>query len=277
VDLYSITRSLWRHKFVTLPLLLLTCAACFGIVAVKAPTYTTSSTYILAPPKTAATSTQGAGNPFLNYGGLSIVAQELTTMISTQEAQAALSSQGATGSYSVAPSPLFGNLTPLIQINVLATSPAAALDTANLVGKALVAKMNEMQAAQSVAPPNRIKTLLVTAPSTPTLKVSGKLRDLIAVLALGIMLIFVAVSIMNALDERALRRRESQSSGDAFETENGHPSPPRTEARTTIQLAGRPRTASQRAEGPSAEAGSAHRPTESSKPPRMATKRRLFS
>ncbi len=222
MDLYSITRSLWRHKFVTLPLLLLTFVGCVGVLFLKAPTYTTSATYILSPPPAPPSAEQlvqhpalgriSPNNPYLNYGGLPVVAQELTTMLSTPQAEAKLKSQGMTGSYTLGPSQLFGNNTPLIEVSVLATSPAAALNTTGLVGKALVSEMNVMQDTQRVAPYYRIKTLLVTPASPPTLVVSSKLRDLIALFALGVMLIFVAVSIMNALDERALRRRERQAS-----------------------------------------------------------------
>lgn len=221
MDLYSITQSLWRHKFATLPIILLTIVGCFGIAFVKAPTYTTTATYILSPPPAPATPAQiaqnpklrniNSNNPFMNYGGLPIVAQELTTVLSTPQAEATLKSEGATGSYIVAPSQLFGNGTPLIQLSALGTTPEAALGTVNLVGRALITKMNQMQATQRVASYYRIKTLPVTAPSAPTMETSSKLRDLIAVLAIGLMLTFVLVSILNALDERAVRRRERQA------------------------------------------------------------------
>lgn len=276
MDLYSITRSLWRHKLVTLPLLLVTLVGCVGVAFVKAPTYTTSATYILSPPEGSAA--QAFRNPFLNYGGLTIVAQELTTIVSTGEAKAKLASQGATGSYTVAPSQLFGNSTPLIEIDVLASSPEGALQTANLVGKALVTKMNDMQAAQKVEPSARIRTLLVTAPSVPIVKLSGKLRDLIVVFVIGIMLIFVAVSIMNAVDERAVRRRELQTPEDAPDAASSHSDPERLEPGQSASWLVVQGSSIGDLTSRSAETGVTHRPSESStEPSGHGIKRRLRS
>jgi hypothetical protein len=77
-----------------------------------------------------------------------------------------------------------------------------------------------MQDDRGVNKEYRITTEAVVAANDATLKASGKLRALVAVFALGTVLLFIVVSILDALS--ALRAEWAQRrAGDAYATEEG--------------------------------------------------------
>ena len=95
------------------------------------------------------------------------------------------------------------------------TSPAwaprhgEAVRTAELVGAALTAELSRLQASRGVDAEYRIETQRVVAPSHAEQRVSGKLRTLVGVFALGAILLFVVVSAAEAVTTvRAERRKQ---------------------------------------------------------------------
>jgi hypothetical protein len=103
------------------------------------------------------------------------------------------------GASSVAPSAAFGFSAPILQITTMGPSPAVAIKTADVVGRALTRELDKMQAVRGVDSKYRIKTDPVVVAQNATLKASGKLRSLVAVFALGVVLLFVVVSVGDAL------------------------------------------------------------------------------
>lgn len=217
MDLLSIARTLWRHKFAAAPIIILTLAGAAYVTAVKPSVYQTTSSYILVAPPSAPTDIQiqrdpalgkiNADNPYVRYGDLSVVVDILSQDMSTDAVKNALIAQGADGRYTVAASPTASAQAPIIQITAVGSSPAAALESANVVGKAMVGELNTMQAATHVDPSYYITPQQLGAPNPPQMQVSGKLRSLVAVLALGLILLFMAVSTAKALAERKSRNR----------------------------------------------------------------------
>ena len=62
-----------------------------------------------------------------------------------------------------------------------------------------IGELENLQASRGVAPRYRIKSAVIDAPDTASLKVSGKLRSLIGVLVLGVILLFVVISAAEGL------------------------------------------------------------------------------
>jgi hypothetical protein len=216
MDLFSIVQTIWRHKIAVLPVIAITVAGVFYVAAVKKPVYqTTASFALISPPppptlqqvqKDPALGRVNSNNPFVNYGSLSIVADLLAQVVSANTARAALVKQGADARYVVAPDQQFGLSAPLLQVTGVGVSSAAAIRTATLVGQALGQQMAALQAARHVDSHYWIEPLEVTAPDSATLQLSSKLRLLVGVLAIGVILLFVVVSTMNALEERRSRK-----------------------------------------------------------------------
>jgi hypothetical protein len=212
MDLLAITQTIWRHKLATIPIIVLTLIGAVYVMALKPSVYEASASYILINPPAPPTAEQIAAdpalgkikydNPYTRFGDQSVVVDVLARTIAAEKSRAALVKAGADPRFVVAPSMEFGFASPIVQITGVGPSAAAALSTARLVSTAVTDELNRMQAVQHVDPHYRIRPLQVDFANQATLRVSGKLRMLVGVMALGALLLFFAVSILKALGER---------------------------------------------------------------------------
>jgi hypothetical protein len=208
MTLLAIARKVWRYKLATLPVLGLVLLGTFYVIAVKDPAYEASSTYILVNPPLPPTENEiardprlgrGTDNPYTRYSDQSVVVQLLTSRLSGDVARRELAERGADPAYVVEPSADFGFTAPLVQITGTGSTPAAAVRTAKVVGRAITRELDAMQQARGVVPKYRIDAQEVVAPRNAKLKASGQLRSLVAVFALGGILLFIVVSVADAL------------------------------------------------------------------------------
>jgi hypothetical protein len=217
MDLVAIAQSIWRHKLATIPVILLTCLGVVYVGVLKPATYQADASYILLAPPAPPTSDQIAKQPalghidtsnaYLRFGDLSIVVDLLSQSLSTDAARQQLVSQGADPRFTVAPSVSYGTSAPIIQITGVGSSALAAIRSAQLVSRAASKTLYQLQRAQGTNPAYMIKTLVVSRPDRAQLQVSNKLRSVIAVLALGAILLFIVVSTMSGLMERWASRK----------------------------------------------------------------------
>jgi hypothetical protein len=212
MDLFAIAQTIWRHRLATFPVLLVTFAACVYVVAVQAPVYVASSSYILISPPPAPTPEEIDKNPALarvksdniytRFGNAGVLVDVLTRTAGDDAARDALVKAGADPRYTVGPSMQFGFGSPIIDITGVGSTAPSAIRSAQLVGRAVTRQLDQMQARQGVDPRYRITSLQIEAPDRAELRASGQMRRLIGVLALGGLLLFVVVSILNAVAER---------------------------------------------------------------------------
>jgi hypothetical protein len=218
VDLLAIARRIWRYKLATVPVIVLTFFAAVYVVAVKKPVYEASSSYILInppPPPTAeeiardpALGRVNADNPYTRFSDPSVIIEVLASALQSASAQRALLRAGADGPYTVARTSEFGYSSPIMAITAQGSSPQGAIRTAKLVGDAVTRELDRMQESRGVAPRYLIRAQQVNAPDHAQLKASGQLRVLVGVLAFGAVLLFVLVSVADAIT--ALRRERSE-------------------------------------------------------------------
>ena len=214
MDLLLIVRKIWRHKLFTVPVILLTLVGAVYVVVVKEPLYEASSSYLLISPRPAPTAEEiarnpalakvHADNPYTRFADQSVVVDVLERSMSTESARRTLLHAGADPRYTVGSGVEFGSSVPIMQITALAATPEAAVRSAKVVGSAAVAELDRMQEAHDVDPGYRITAMQVEPPAGARLKASGQLRMLVGVLALGTVLLFVVVSVTDALE--GLRR-----------------------------------------------------------------------
>ncbi len=212
MDLVSIARTVWRHKLATLPVLILTFIGIVYVLVLKPPVYQATSSYILISPPGPPTADQVAkdpalgrvssNNPYVAFGDLNVVAEVVTQAMGTDQIRSALVKEGVDPRYSVGPSTDLTTDAPILQVTGVGSTPAAAVRSATFVGVEIGDRLNRMQAAQGVDSRYWIKALQLTAPAHAQMQVSGKLRSLIAILAVGVILLFVVVSTMKGLAER---------------------------------------------------------------------------
>jgi hypothetical protein len=208
MTLLLIVRKIWRYKFATLPILGLVLAAAFFEIAVKPDMYEASATYILVTPPAPPTPDEiardpklgkGADNPYTRYSDQSIVVQVLASRLNGDDTRATLALQGADANYTVQPSSEFGFSAPIVSITGTGTSPESAIRTADVVGKALTRTLDDMQKVHGVAERYRISTQVIVGAHDARLKASGKLRAGVAVIALGTVMLFIVVSLLDGL------------------------------------------------------------------------------
>jgi len=212
MDLLSIARKVWRYKLVTLPVLLLTVLGAIYVVAVKKPVYEADSSYVLLNPPAPPTAEQiardrslrgiNADNPYTRFSDQTVVVEVLASRIGSETARKALLKAGADPRYEVTRDSDFGFSSPIVKVAAQGASPAAAMSSAKLIGNALTRELDDMQ--PGVDPRYRIKAKQVDPPDHAQLKASGQLRMLVGVLVLGAVLLFIVVSVADAVS--TLRR-----------------------------------------------------------------------
>jgi capsular polysaccharide biosynthesis protein len=216
MDLISIAMTVWRHKLVVLPVIVITMLGAVYILKVKAPEYEVSESILLINPPGPPTAQQIAkdpklakistANPYTYFGDLDVVADSVISVVTANSAQ--LVRQGADPRYTIELSTDTA-FPPIIEITGVGSTPGAAIQTAEIVGTAVDNDLRQMQANAGVNSYYMIKAVELTTPKTATTSISGKLRTLIAVLAIGLLLGFVAISVAEATDRRRKDRRSA--------------------------------------------------------------------
>jgi hypothetical protein len=250
MDLLMIARKIWRYRLVTLPVIVLTLVGGVYSYLAKESVYEASASYVLINPPDPPTDQEiarrpalgriNADNPYTRFTDQSVVPQVLARDLGSESARQALTKAGADDRYNVEPGDEFGYSTPIVEVTGVGSSPEAAIRTAEVVGDAVTNELNRMQQARGVDPGYRIKTQLVDAPDDAELKASGQLRVLIGVLAFGAVLLFVVVSVGDALTTLRTERMKPAAGEDApipeplsvrdfFEDSSAQRSPPHLE------------------------------------------------
>lgn len=220
MNLLSIARKIWHYKLATLPVILLTLCGAAYVVAVKEPVYEASSSYVLINPPEPPTPEEiasdpalgrvDADNPYTRFSDQTVVVEVLASAMGSETAQRALRKMGADSRYTVAPDSEsgVGYSSPILQITAQGGTPQAAVRTAKLVGHEITRQLDRIQQEQNVDSQYRITAEPVDAPDGAELRPSGQLRVLFGVLALGVVLLFVVVSVADAVTTLRMERRE---------------------------------------------------------------------
>jgi Chain length determinant protein len=221
MDLLSIVGKIWRHKFATIPVLILTALGAFYVISVKAPVYQATAGVLLVNPPGPPTPAQIAKDPrlgkidtnntFVSFGNLDVVADAVIGVVTAKSNQ--LVQAGVDPRYQLATSTEVG-LPPIINITGMGSSAQKAILSANLVAKEAENSLYQMQVKQKINPTYMIKAFELYAPQNAQASASGKLRTLIAVLAVGAIVLFIVISMI----ESVAKRRSDKSPTESFIT-----------------------------------------------------------
>jgi capsular polysaccharide biosynthesis protein len=233
MDLLNIFSTLRRHKIILLVILLLTAGGCAYVVLGIAPQYTTQAQFVVveppAPPSDADIQANpelgklNSNNPYLRLPNPSIVVDVLSQRVSSDTVRQSLIDAGADRNYEIASTNTIGS-GQVVQITGTGTSAAAASRTLQLVTARMEVELKAMQKVNG-ADDRFLYQALPVSPATPPLrKVTGTLRSLIAVAAAGVVFLFGAVSIAEAVPARRKRRIRSvapASDGQLYRSDPG--------------------------------------------------------
>jgi len=218
MDLLSITRTLWRRRVLVVPVVALTIAGLAYVAVLTKPLYQMTIDYVFVPPPNPPTPAQIAQDPslgmvdsinvFSRFSDQSIVADSIISRMTSSSMQQELVDAGADKRFTVSPVSLYGSPEPMVEVAGTGSTAAEAQRTGALVGAALRRSLYSMQRSLGTNP-DYMFTALQVGSSPPRLKVSGKLRSMAAVVGVGALLLFMVVSVADALEER---RGETQGS-----------------------------------------------------------------
>ncbi len=207
MDLLALSRTIWRHKIAVIPVLVLVLAGLIYVVKIKPPEYQSDAEILLVNPPAAPTQQEinadpslakiDTYNPYLAYGDLTLVGDPVVDLVTSHSAQQALAAEGVSPKYQVAMSSDSGN-PPIIDITGIGTTAASAVDAAQLVTRAAVADLLTLQQAQGVPPHYMINGQVVLPAKSAQVQVTPKLRAIIEVLGVGVILLFLVISIAEA-------------------------------------------------------------------------------
>ena len=194
MDLRLIARKIWRHKLITVAVILLALAGAAYAITVKQALYEASSTYLMISPPPAPTAKEiardpelgkvKADNPYTRFDR-SVVIDVLKRAMGAESVRNTLVKVGADPRYTLKSATEFGASVPIIQVKALASTPEGAMRSAEVVGHAVAGELDRMQKSQDVEPAYRIKAMQVQAPNGARRKASGPLGMLVGVLGLS--------------------------------------------------------------------------------------------
>ncbi len=162
-----------------------------------------------------------SSNVFSRFDDQSIIADSIVSRMSSASTQQALVNQGADSRFTVEPISLYGSPEPMVEVTGTGATAAEALKTSSLVSAALERSLSSLQRAQGTNS-TYMFTALQVASSPPVIKVSSKLRSIVAVLGVGVVLLFVLVSLGDAIDRK---RAEVRDGSEPTAAGNGHAPP----------------------------------------------------
>jgi capsular polysaccharide biosynthesis protein len=218
MDLLNIFSTLRRHKIILLVILVLTAGGCAYVVLGIPPQYTTQAQFVVveppAPPSDADIQANpelgklNSNNPYLRMPNPSIVVDVLAQRVSSDTVRQALIDAGADRNYEIASTNTIGSGL-VVQITGTGTSSAGATRTLQLVTDRMEVELKAMQKVNGADDRFLFQALPVSPATPPLRKVTGTLRSLIAVAAAGVVFLFGAVSIAEAIPGRRKRRVRS--------------------------------------------------------------------
>ena len=212
MDPLTVLATLWRYKWVTLPITALTLAAC-GYVYLFAPrTYEATVSYALTAPDVPSSlelehdtelAKLNSDNPYLRSNDSSLLAQVVITKLSDPVYVDQLKEAGFGTDFKIAPVASLGM--GLVTISASSDSEAEAVATAKLVGEQFSSTLHSVQKVNGADDRYLYSTILVRGPGPAKELFSSRLRSLIMVGIAGSVLLFGAISVARS---RTLRRQQ---------------------------------------------------------------------
>lgn len=208
MDLWELTKLVFRRWLVSLPMLLALAAGLVLMQVRMAPDYEAVAHVQLIPPQVqpdADNQDGGENNPWAQLGADSL-GQAVVVSMQRPSLATAMEREGLSDKFTVALDPYF----PIVNIEVIGDTPEQATATAQRLAQIVVDDVRSRQDAYNVTPEKAIGTLLLDDGSDLTPNNSGKRRAMVAVLGIGLLLTGAAAVAVDALVYRSRRRRSGR-------------------------------------------------------------------
>jgi len=231
MDPLSVLRTLVKHKWAAMPVVLMTLLAGAYVMFFAQRTYEATMTYALITPKVPSAAELQANpqlaningdNPYLRSPDTTLLSQVLITKLAGQKTSEGFRKQGLGTEYSVAQASNLGS-GMLLQLSASGNSPEQSVATVDELARAFTVTLHDIQKVNGADDSYLFSAVPVDGPGEAKEIFSSRLRTLIIVLVGGACLVFASVSVARSIElsrerKSGTRSRRSASRGAAPDT-----------------------------------------------------------
>ncbi|GAA4760155.1 hypothetical protein [Citricoccus nitrophenolicus] len=237
MDPLSVLKTLWTHKWVAMPMVVLTVLACAYGMFWAPRSYESSATFALAMPSVPTERelendpelvALNADNPYLRWNDTSLLAQVVIARVSSNDVAKELEGRGLSTDFTlVAPA---GTTSGMLTITATDTSPENAANTVAFLAEAFTGVLREVQKVNNADDLYLVEAMPISGPTPPEEVFSSRLRSTAVLGVVGGLLLFGAVSLAQSVSESRRRGREAAAEAVVEDTtpEVTTPEPPPT-------------------------------------------------
>lgn len=231
MDPIAVFRTIWQHRIVAVPIVVLTALAAIYVYQFAPRSYESSATYAMINPdiptevdvvKNPQLGNLNPKNPYLRSSDPSLIVQVMLTKMNDNSTAELLASQGLGDEYSVSRG--VGGINGfLVDITGEGETPEMSIATTQALGKLLQQYLYDAQKVNGADDAYLFSSIVVATPDKATEQFSSRLRALIVVFLGGVVTMFGAVSVARSM--AAAKERRQLLPGEPEERARRRPRP----------------------------------------------------
>jgi hypothetical protein len=198
VNVSDLATTLLRRWYLTLMALLLTAGGCLGVFSLVSPTYETTASVVLLPPKGGAAR---VSNPYLSLNGLSPVVDVLSGALNSRTVSDRVKAVASGTTYVIGQDQL--SSAPVLKLTVTSADSAASERVLQFLLAQIPTKLTEIQQAVQVGADAAITSMPVAVDVRPTLVQKTRIR---LTAAAGVVILAGSLILVAVLDGMLLAR-----------------------------------------------------------------------
>lgn len=220
MDPLSVLKTLWTHKWVAMPMVVLTVLACAYGMLWAPRSYESSATFALAMPSLPTekelendpqVAALNADNPYLRWNDTSLLAQVITARMGSSDVAHELKGRDLSTDFTlVAPA---GTTSGMLTVTATDTSPDGAAATVAFLAGEFTGILREVQKVNNADDRYLVEAMPISGPTPPEEVFSSRLRSTAILGVVGAILLFGAVSLAQSVSE-SRRRGRPAAAGD---------------------------------------------------------------
>lgn len=215
MDPIAVFRTIWQHRIVAVPIVVLTALAAIYVYQFAPRSYESSATYAMINPdiptevdvvKNPQLGNLNPKNPYLRSSDPSLIVQVMLTKMNDSSTAELLASQSLSDEYSVSRG--VGGINGfLVDITGEGETPEKSIATTQALGKLLQQYLYDAQKVNGADDAYLFSSIVVATPDKATEQFSSRLRALIVVFLGGVVMMFGAVSVARSMAVNKERRQ----------------------------------------------------------------------
>jgi hypothetical protein len=215
MDPIAVFRTIWQHRIVAVPIVVLTALAAIYVYQFAPRSYQSSSTYAMINPdiptqldvlKDPQLGNLNPKNPYLRSSDPSLIVQVMLTKMNDSATADLLASQDLGDEYTVSRG--VGGINGfLVDITGEGETPEKSIATTQALGNLLQKYLYDAQKVNGADDAYLFSSIVVATPDKATEQFSSRLRALIVVFLGGVVMMFGAVSVARSMAVTKERRQ----------------------------------------------------------------------